>query len=180
MRLFFGNVYRLGQRVRAWWEVAAGDSDLRVARREQVGMRLMRRHRTRILLPMQRSRQRGAMVKRKSATAMSGGQARARQLWRTVLIKGRGRSRDDNGRPGRVRKKGRWQERPLAKRVSSQMQTQITPIPMFSPLLRLRIARRRLSIAWSESEYLQPFCALLAFVVIVLAPIVVIVWRTVR
>lgn len=60
------------------------------------------------------------------------------------------------------------------------MQTQITPIPMFSPLLRLRIARRRLSILWSTSEWLQPFCALLAFVVIVLAPIVVIVWRTVR
>jgi hypothetical protein len=60
--------------------VAAGDSDLRVARREQVGMRLMRRHRTRILLPMQRSRQRGAMVKRKSATAIrSGGLKRGRK-----------------------------------------------------------------------------------------------------
>jgi hypothetical protein len=60
------------------------------------------------------------------------------------------------------------------------MQTQITPIPMFSPLLRLRIARRRLANTWHSSEWLQPFCALLAFVVIVLAPIVLIVWRTVR
>jgi hypothetical protein len=55
-----------------------------------------------------------------------------------------------------------------------------TPMLSPSPLVRLRIARRRLVLTWRESEYLQPFCALLAFVVIVLAPIVLIVWRTVR
>lgn len=60
------------------------------------------------------------------------------------------------------------------------MNTQILAHPMLSPLVRLRIARRCLVLAWRESEWLQPFCALLAFVVIVLAPIVLIVWRTVR
>jgi hypothetical protein len=47
-------------------------------------------------------------------------------------------------------------------------------------LLHLRIACRRVECAWSATEWPLAFCALLAFVVIVLAPIVVIVWRTVR
>lgn len=43
-----------------------------------------------LLTPM---RKRGAMAKRKSATAMHGGQARARQIWREVLKKRRFRKR---------------------------------------------------------------------------------------
>lgn len=60
------------------------------------------------------------------------------------------------------------------------MNAQILAHPMLSPLVRLRIARRRVVLTWRDSEWPLAFCALLAFVVIVLAPIVLIVWRTVR
>jgi len=47
----------------------------------------------------------------------------------------------------------------------------IKPV-MFSPLLSARIARRRLVLAWNESEYLQPFAIAALILLIVLAPVV--------
>ena len=47
---------------------------------------------------------------------------------------------------------------------------------MSSPLLRLRIARRRVALAWRESEWMQPLTVAAAVVLVMLAAIVLIVW----
>jgi hypothetical protein len=48
-----------------------------------------------------------------------------------------------------------------------------------SPLVQLRIARRRLVLAWKESDYLLAITVLGAFVIVLIVPIVyvlVMVW----
>jgi hypothetical protein len=48
-----------------------------------------------------------------------------------------------------------------------------------SPLVQLRIARRRLVLAWKESDYLLALTVLGAFAILLIAPIVyvlVMVW----
>jgi hypothetical protein len=59
------------------------------------------------------------------------------------------------------------------------MQTHPTPTLMVSPspLVRLRIARRRLVLEWQTSEYLQPFTVAAAILIVLFAPMAVIVWR---
>jgi hypothetical protein len=46
-----------------------------------------------------------------------------------------------------------------------------------SPLVRLRIARRRLVMCWHESEHLQPLCVAAAILIVLFAPMAVIVWH---
>jgi hypothetical protein len=57
------------------------------------------------------------------------------------------------------------------------MQTHPTPTLMVSPspLVRLRIARRRLVLEWNESEYLQPFTVAAAIIVVLVAAMAAIV-----
>jgi hypothetical protein len=53
-----------------------------------------------------------------------------------------------------------------------------TKSPMsLSPLVRLRIARRRLVLEWQTSEYLQPFTVAAAILIVLFAPMAVIVWN---
>lgn len=49
-----------------------------------------------------------------------------------------------------------------------------------SPLVRLRIARRRLVLEWRESEHLLALTVLGAIVLVLIVPMVVIVWRAVQ
>lgn len=58
------------------------------------------------------------------------------------------------------------------------MQIHPTPTLMVSPspLVRLRIARRRLVLEWRESEFLQPLVVAAAILIVVFAPMAVIVW----
>jgi hypothetical protein len=46
-----------------------------------------------------------------------------------------------------------------------------------SPLVQLRIARRRLVLCWRESEWLQPFTVAAAILIVLFAPMAVIVWH---
>jgi hypothetical protein len=46
-----------------------------------------------------------------------------------------------------------------------------------SPLVQLRIARRRLVLAWKESDYLLALTVLGAFVIVLIVPMAVIVWH---
>jgi hypothetical protein len=53
-----------------------------------------------------------------------------------------------------------------------------TKSPMsLSPLVQLRIARRRLVLEWQTSEYLQPFTVAAAILIVLFAPMAVIVWN---
>jgi hypothetical protein len=44
-----------------------------------------------------------------------------------------------------------------------------------SPLVRLRIARRRLVLEWNESEHFQPLCVAAAIIVVLVAAMAAIV-----
>jgi hypothetical protein len=57
------------------------------------------------------------------------------------------------------------------------MQTHPTPTLMVSPspLVRLRIARRRLVLAWAESEHVQPLTVAAAIIVVLVAAMAAIV-----
>jgi hypothetical protein len=46
-----------------------------------------------------------------------------------------------------------------------------------SPLVQLRIARRRLVLEWQTSEYLQPFTVAAVILIVLFAPMAVIVWN---
>jgi hypothetical protein len=62
------------------------------------------------------------------------------------------------------------------------MQPQLTPTLMVSPspLVRLRIARRRLAMRWKESDYLLALTVLGAIMLVLIVPIAVILWRAVQ
>jgi hypothetical protein len=60
--------------------------------------------------------------------------------------------------------------------------TDSTRTLMFSPppLVRLRIARRRLVMAWRESDYLLALTVLGAILLVLIVPIAVVFWRAVQ
>jgi Zn-dependent protease len=78
------------------------------------------------------------------------------------------------------KEKAAVQERPFRKNPMNSVES-ITESPMSpSPLVQLRIARRRLVLAWKESDYLLALTVLGAILLVLVVPMVVVFWRAVQ